>query len=59
MLKRMWRKAKRLYLWHWVYRHADEDVCCCGGSVSKGGYGCVATCRSLKEYCVSLAMGER
>jgi len=40
------------WYWNWVYRHVDSDICCCGGYVSTGGYGCPAPCRSAKEYAI-------
>lgn len=46
-------KFLKLMYYQWKYRHIDPDVCCCGGYVSQGGYGCIASCRSEKEYVIS------
>ena len=48
---------KKLWLL-WQYRHIDPDVCCCGGNVSEGGYGCPASCRSANEYAISSALNN-
>jgi len=46
----MVKKIKELIL-RFKLRRVPEDVCCCGGYVSQGGYpSCPAPCKSAKEY---------
>lgn len=49
---------KSLY-YQWKFRNIDPDVCCCGDYVSKGGYGCIAMCRSEKEYVMTELLNNK
>lgn len=44
----------------WQYRKQDENLCCCGCDIGKGGDICYhGGCRSAKEYAITCLLKEK
>ncbi len=53
---------KWLYKQYLTYQYADcpDDVCCCGEMMPTGyRSGCLATCRSVKEFTMTKAIERK
>ncbi len=53
IIKLFFKRIKLFYL-KFKYRDIDENLCCCGDEIGKGGSICNhGGCRSSKEYIIS------
>ena len=57
---RLWRRALLTKWLRFRYRNQDDMVCCCGDDMRLGArYGCIASCRSMKEYVITSEVDRR